>query len=107
MCSDGSFVDCHLSVPSISGSSSMSGPIEVVASLEGRPFIVDSSDLAAETWALVDLGSAAGDVEFAKSVTSEEDGCAVIAADAEAMHEYAASEASEEEEWEVIRAEMN
>ena len=107
MCSDGSFVECHLSVPSISCSSSVSGSIEVVASLEGRPSIADSSDLVVESWALVDSGTAAGDMESAGSVTSEEDGCAVIAADAEAMHEYAASEASHEEEWEVILSETN
>ena len=107
MCSDGSFVDCHLLVPSISCSSSVSGSIEVVATLEGRPSIPDSSDLAVESWALVGSGTAAGAVESAESVTSEDDGCAVIAADAEAMHEYASSQASEEDEWEVVHTETN
>ena len=107
MCSDGSFVDCHISVPSTSCSSSVSGSIEVVACVEGHPSIADSDDLAAESWALVGSGTAAGQVESAESMTSEEDGCAVIAADAEAMHEYAASQASEEEEWEVVHTDTN
>ena len=46
-------------------------------------------------------------MEVAGTATSEEDGCVVIAADAEAIHEYAASQASEEEEWEVVHTETH